>query len=663
MNFFEHQEKARKQSRWIIVGFVVVTLLIVLAVNLLVLVATSLTPLSTSLSAVSVEGGRFFSLAIWQANAQLLLSCSAVTVGVIGLSSLGKITSLRSGGGKVARDMGGTFVMPDTRDPLQRRLYNVVEEISLASGTPVPEVYVLQNEPGINAFAAGYTVADAAIAVTRGTLEKLNRSELQGVIAHEFSHILNGDMRTNIRMMGVLFGILVIALIGRNFVSTRNRMSSAWHSRSTSSKNGGSLAVIAIGMALMLIGYIGSFFARWMQSALSRQREYLADASAVQFTRDPASISGALKKIAAYQHSSYLRADSAQVSHMLFSSGLRSFMFSTHPPLAERIGRIDKRYDENEIKQLAKKLQQQEKHEHLQASLAEQELANKEQGGTASANARNGDFNVDSVINAIGQPDAQMILAAGALAASLPTTLVSAAHSLEWVPEVLLYCLLSQDKQLCEQQLMLAMQQMGDISESKINHLLKVNGHITGQQRLPILEICFPTLKRRSIEDVEKILEMVKAFTQVDTKVDSFEYLLSSLIEQYLRESVVANRTRLHGKGLLKNCVQELSMVASVVASHGQSNRSGQGLQDTQKAYRAGMQSVGINHTNLNFSDNWPGDLDAALPILDKLKPQEKSRAVVALVRIAVDDRQITIAEHELLRVICALIHVPLPLL
>jgi len=244
MNFFEQQEKARKQSRWIILAFIGVSLLIVLAVDVIVMLVFSLqAPLSAGAANISQGGiGSLSNPDTWIANADMLLGSSAATGGVIGLASLGKIASLRSGGGKVARDMGATIVTPDTRDPLRRRLYNVVEEIALASGSPVPEVYIMENEPGINAFAAGYTAADAAVAVTQGTLEKLSRSELQGVIAHEFSHILNGDMRINIRMMGIIFGIMVIAILGRQFLhSSRFRLSS--------SRDKGGSAIIFVGAA------------------------------------------------------------------------------------------------------------------------------------------------------------------------------------------------------------------------------------------------------------------------------------------------------------------------------------------------------------------------------------------------------------------------------
>ena len=306
MNFFEHQAQARKQSRWLIIIFLLAVLAIVAAIDLVVLVAVgfiSWEPQAESLSFAEMAS----------ANLPLMAGAAVASIAVIGLASLFKTASLRSGGGQVARQLGATLVDADTRDPLKRRLRTVVEDIALASGVPVPEIYVMDQESGINAFAAGYTPSDAAVAVTRGALEKLNRNELQGVIAHEFSHILNGDMRINIRLMGTLFGILMLALIGRRVL-----MHSHLAGRSSRDKNGAIILAVAFG--LMAVGYIGLFFGRWIKAAVSRQREYLADASAVQFTRDPDSIGGALKKIAVYSDASYLNADTEEISHMLFLS-------------------------------------------------------------------------------------------------------------------------------------------------------------------------------------------------------------------------------------------------------------------------------------------------------------------------------------------------------
>ena len=646
MNFFEHQEKARKQSRRLILAFFGVALLIVLTVDLVVMVM-----FLTSNDETQFNFATLLNLDIWIANSTLLLSTSVVTGGTIGLASLGKIASLRSGGGKVARDIGATLVTPDTQDRLCRRLYNVVEEIALASGTSVPEVYVMENEPGINAFAAGYSATDAAIAVTQGCLEKLNRSELQGVIAHEFSHIFNGDMRINIHMMGTTFGIMVIAILGRKFLSaSRYRISS-------SRDNNGSVLIV-IGMILMAVGYIGLFFARWMKSALSRQREYLADASAVQFTRDPDGISGALKKIAAYQHSSYLQSDAEEVSHMLFSSGNRSLMFSTHPPLQQRISRIEKNFDSTEIERLAKKLKQQDKVEHLQAEKAEQEQKN-----SGNAKSKNGFLDLDTMFDEIGNPSIERIAAAAMLTASLPSGLSSSAHSLEWAPEILFYCLLDQNDNIRNSQLLVVAEQMGAISERKVQHLIQTHGLLKVEQRLPLLEMSFPTLKRRPVSNIQHIQSTIELIADVDGKIDSFEFLLTRLIKQYLQEFHLPNRTRLHGRRKIQECKSELSIVMSILASHGQERSSAQGLQLAQKAFKEGMSLVGINHMNLNFSNQWQLDLDNAIAVLDQLSASDKSSVVAALIRAVLDDKKVLTAEHEMLRVICALIHVPIPLL
>jgi len=426
-------------------------------------------------------------------------------------------------------------------------------------------------------------------------------------------------MRINIRMMGVLFGILVIAILGRKFLySTRYRMSS--------SRDNSGAAIVFIGLGLMVIGYVGLFFARWMKSVLSRQREFLADASAVQFTRDPSSISGALKKIAAYNQ-----------------------MFATHPPIETRIERLDRHFDANEIEKLAIKLKKQEQREHIQAEAAAREQEEKIKGGK-----NKGFFDIENLIDNIGNPNNEGIAAAAVLAASIPETLSSPAHSLEWAPEVLFYCLLNNDAKLRDKQLAIVVSEMGDISESKIQHLLATHGSVLTEQRLPLLEICFPMIKRRPVIEIERILETVELLAAADDNVDSYDYLLTRLIRQYVFEAHVPNRTRLHGRKKLKDCVQELTTIVSVLASHGQNSASAEGLQ--------GMSVADINHTNLSFNDDWQHQLDTAIATLDKLKAKDKSTVVAALARTVLDDGQVITEEHEMLRVVCGLLHVPLPL-
>jgi hypothetical protein len=451
-------------------------------------------------------------------------------------------------------------------------------------------------------------------------------------------------------MMGVIFGIMVIAIVGRKFLqSARYR---------GSSKDNNASAVVLIGLGLTIIGYIGLFFARWMKSALSRQREYLADASAVQFTRDPEGIAGALKKIAAYNHSSYLKADGEEVSHMLFGSGSRSFLFATHPPLEQRITRIERSFDVREIDSLAKKLKAQEQREHVQAVQAEREQSAKLNGKRAG-----GIFDVNSMIDNIGNPEFERILAAAILSAEIPSGLSNAAHSLEWAPEVLFYCLLDKDQGVREKQLLVVVRQMGDISEKKLNHLLSANPSLQAEQRLPLLEISFPMLKRRPVSDIEKILETINQLVMVDNEVDAFEYLLSRMVSQHLIEAKHPSQIKVYGRKKLADCVQELSTVVSTIASHGHRTGFAADLQKAQKAYRVGMGAIGINHTNLKFTDQWQLDLDKALVVLDKLKPNDKSKVIDALAATVMDDQQIVTEEHEMLRAVCALLHVPLPIL
>ncbi|MGI9257610.1 MAG: M48 family metallopeptidase, partial [Gammaproteobacteria bacterium] len=314
MDFFTEQERARRASRTLVILFLLAVAVIVLAVTLVVAILVRLYTDPYGPQSL-VNGGSF---TVWLSDrGTLLAAVAAATALFIALASIYRMATLSRGGAQVARMLGATEVSHDTQDRLRRRLLNVVEEMAIASGVPVPDVFVLEAESGINAFAAGLSTSDAAVAVTRGALEKLSRAELQGVIAHEFSHIMNGDMRLNLRLMGMSFGILILALVGRWLLRS---MRFTRRSRS----NGGVAAAVALGLAFILIGYIGLFFGRLIKAGVSRQREILADASAVQFTRDSAGLAGALKKIGGYT-GRLMTNDSEEIAHMLFSRGSRAF--------------------------------------------------------------------------------------------------------------------------------------------------------------------------------------------------------------------------------------------------------------------------------------------------------------------------------------------------
>ena len=332
MDFFARQEEARQRSRRLVILFALavagVVASIYFAVRLLLV------------PSLGTAGAGLF-------HPPLFTVTATITLLVIGAGSLSKSAELARGGAVIARSLGGRPVQPNSSEPRERRLLNVVEEMALAAGIPVPGVYLLEDEPGINAFAAGLTPDDAVVAVTRGALDELSRDELQGVIGHEFSHILNGDMRLNVRLTAVLFGILVIGLMGRGLLEVMLR-SGAVRTRGKG-KSGGPGVFIIVGIAMLVIGYVGYFFGRLIQAAISRQREYLADAAAVQFTRNPLGVSGALKKIGGYSLGSRLdSAAAAQIGHFFFAQSFRAGftqLWATHPPLEERIRTIDPSWD------------------------------------------------------------------------------------------------------------------------------------------------------------------------------------------------------------------------------------------------------------------------------------------------------------------------------
>ncbi len=632
MNFFEHQDRARKQSRRLIVAFVLAVLGIVAAIDLILLVVLGVTETQPGEAPVTLTG-------LVAANIHLLMGGAVASIAVIGLASLFKTASLRSGGGQVARQLGGTLVESDTRDAKRRQLRNVVEEIALASGVPVPEIYVLEQESGINAFAAGFAPADAAVAVTRGAMEKLSRSELQGVIAHEFSHILNGDMRINIRLMGALFGILLLALIGRRVLIHSHL---AGRSRD---KNGAVILLLAFG--LMAVGYVGLFFGRWIKAAVSRQREYLADASAVQFTRDPEGIGGALKKIAVYSQGSYLDADTEEISHMLFGDGRKMMLFSTHPPLLDRIRRVDPGFQAEDLDRLAAMIQQ----DQIQARKDRQQREASRQADSA--------FNTKNIIEGIGSPDWERLMMAAALAASIPDNIAQAAHSTEWAPEVLFYCLLSSCAEVREKQMLSVARKMGADSESQLNALLKSGGLPAPEQRLPLLEMAFPALKRHPADFVTRVLDTVKSMIDADGRVDVFEYLLANLIRMHIWESQNPGGVRVAGSKLLGNCQDEALSLLAVLARGGSNVGT-----EIDAAFMAGVSVMGFDpEYRKPVVGDWMAVLDSVLPVLDKLKPGEKEKLVRAMVEVATHDGRVIAAELELLRVCSALIHVPLPLL
>ena len=338
MNFFVAQDQARSRTSRLLFLFSLAVVGTILGVHFAGVSAWAL--------AMNKEGEPV--LMYWELLPKTAIAISSIILAAVWI----KRRSISAGGAAIAEQLGGRRIEPNSSEPAERRLLNVVEEMAIASGVAVPAVYVLEEEPAINAFAAGIDPAEAVVAVSRGCMRRLSREELQGVVAHEFSHILNGDMRMNFRMIGWIAGIVALTVIGRVLFEVGARMVANRPRQSDRKDMGGALALgfFAVGAILLVVGCVGTFFGKWIQSAISRQREFLADASAVQFTRFPSGISGALKKIGGFPEGSALRAPrSTEARHMMFGESASGFFsrlfFATHPPLKARIRAIEPDWD------------------------------------------------------------------------------------------------------------------------------------------------------------------------------------------------------------------------------------------------------------------------------------------------------------------------------
>ena len=626
VNFFDAQDQARKATRWLVIVYAAATILIVAGV-------TAVVGLVLFQNAASTDPA-------------ILTMTAIVTAAFILGATFYKTTVLAAGGGRVAGDLGGTLVPADVQDPLRRRLRNVVEEMAIASGVPVPEIYVLEQEAGINAFAAGYEPGDAAVAVTRGTLELLDRDELQGVIAHEFSHILNGDMRLNIRMMGILFGIMVIGLIGRM------ALRGGRHTRvSYGGRGKGGSAVLLIGLGLSILGWIGVFFARLIKAAVSRQREFLADASAVQFTRQTGGIAGALKKIGGYSHHSYLRAaDPEEVSHMLFAGGLPGFatLFATHPPLSERIRALDPSFRESDYPDVRPG----------EADRVDEETRASAFAGAAAPAAVRSELIVEQdIVGSVGNPGPEHLDLARGLRATIPEPLYRAAQSPSGA--YLLTLALVIDDSHSGHQFQLLERQLGETRVLQIREYHEALKEAGVRYWLPLLEISFPALKQRPAESLEFLLDLLRRLAEVDGVIDLREYCYYRIISRHLDQARAPGGDRGRNRVSKAAARQAAVTLLGIVAEQGNADADSR-----ERAFRAGTRVFGDWAGDATISVEQGSDvsrLDQALDILEKINTSGRRSLVEAVARTVAYDDRMTIREAELLRAVCASLDCPLP--
>jgi len=642
MNFFERQEAARKTSRRLLLLFALAVIAIVVTVCAAVLLA-----LGTAAPSDTLQAQGFVAFA--QERSGALGLAGFATLATVAIASLTRISSLRAGGDAVARQLGGTPVPEETRDPQLRRLRNVVEEIAIASCVPVPDIYVLEQEAGINAFAAGYSPSDAAVAVTRGALERLNRDELQGVIAHEFSHVLNGDMRLNIRLMGVLFGILVLGIIGRKVLE---------HSRGGRNSKGAG-AILLMALAVMIVGYVGLFFGRMIKAGVSRQREYLADASAVQFTRQTEGIAGALKKIAGLPAGSKLAAaETEEVSHMLFGDGVGySSLFATHPPLLDRIQALDKHFKPAQLGELARKWAKQMPR-GLEEDLA-LGLTEGSRGAGASLPAQRAELAVDAraVSAQVGAPAADDFRRAGAIGMALPEALREAAQRPSDAMALVLALLLDAGDAVRGRQLETIGSQFDPALAEATQVQFQAQIGLHPMLRLPLAALAFPLLRRRPRPELEQFLQTCEDLIHLDGQIGLFEYCLARLLRRQVMEALDPSRYRAAGRRKLAQCQDKLADVFAVLAQHGHDSDAA-----ARRAFGTGLAQV-LPGATMAYAPprDWVSALDRALPPLDGIDPIGKQLLVEGLVAAISQDGRVAVAEAELLRVVCSALHCPLP--
>lgn len=623
MNFFRHQEEARRNTGRLILLFSLAVIAVILTVNLLFIAGIGFTLGAHRISDIY--------------DAEHWAVVSFTTLAVILISSFFRQLSL-SKGSDVANSLGATLLDPGSRDPDERRLLNIVEEMAIASGMPVPDVYVMEDS-GINAFAAGYQPSDAVVGVTRGAISALTRDQLQGVIAHEFSHIFNGDMRMNMRLTGIIYGIVFIGEIGRMIIRGS-------HNRGYTTRRTDPRAAI-FGFALMAIGYGGEFFGRMIKSAVSRQREFLADASAVQFTRNPDGISGALKVIG-YGAGSRVGSPSAlEVSHFFFGPVMRfrRTMFATHPPLDERIQKIQPGWDGHYLKPRMQHIELRDfsyndsdaisgfsgSHDQTPANVDNTEAPAESGYATVPYESRGEEFlrSELAIINAMSA-------------------------------EALVFALLmsgSSEETAREQQNMIQQKHGSATFREALRYLNEVR-RTDKEVRLELVERAMPALRRMSLKQYRTMNQTLVGMIQLDNRIDLFEWCLYRLILQYLGRhfgTLPAFRQKRKSAHALAD---DIAVVMAYVAHAGTKD-----YQSAVLAFEAGISSEQLLMRDCN-PEHAPHKslkpLNKALSALIASAPEVRERVMRAISVCVHHDGKITMEERDMIRTLAAILETPL---
>ncbi len=624
MNFFAAQDDARRRTKWLFAYFVLAIIGVILSVYGIVYFVMLYTGVAVS---------------PWMPG--VFVATALSTGGVMGTGSLFKTMQLNGGGSVVARDLGARQIDPYTSDIDERRLVNVVEEMAIASGVPVPGIWLMDDELAINAFAAGTEPGNAVVAVTRGCLQRLTRSELQGVVAHEFSHILNGDMRLNMRLMGLLFGVLMISLIGRMFFQMFRFM----RVRSSGSKNNGAGVVVVIvlaGIALMVVGSIGVFFGRLIQAAISRQREYLADASAVQFTRDPEGIAGALKKIGGQQGESKINAaKAAEASHLFFTDGgMFSYGLATHPPLDVRIKAIQKNWDGEFVASAIPKVA-------ADRAVSKEQADQRISGFSGTNQSKPPPLDPPPIsraqIEALGEPSQVDAAVGHKLYAALNDDWIRAAHDREEAQALIFALLLAEDNQLREEEVSFIKNGAGDDAGKLALHWNQQLERLHSSEKMALLDLSIPALRRLSLTEYERFIEITQWLIASDGQVDLFEFMLQHVVERHLNAHFRPKPMAKMKYRSIEVLMAEANILITTIAAIG-------GEDQMASAYRATMSEWSWELEMAPPSECGLKSIEKALEEFNMASPLVKKQLLRMLGTAVMHDGVVVSREAELLR-------------
>jgi Zn-dependent protease with chaperone function len=568
MDFFSQQDNARRQTGFLVAylsGVVIMTILLVYFLPLLLFRTTW-----------SLEQPFRW----WYP--QLFFSICGITLLVVVCGSLHRIGQLRYNGGEgIARLLGGQPIHTGTTDFFEQRLRNVVEEMAIASGVSIPDVYILPRELGINAFAAGHTQETAVIAVTYGAMTGLTREELQGVIAHEFSHLLNGDVRLNTSLIGILHGLLLISLIGHFLIA-----------RASDRPDRGTFPLFFGGILLIIVGSIGHLGAKIIKAAISRSREQLADASAVQFTRNPLGLGNALIKIGGLETGSRIQSPHAeQASHMFFSQAMRSSIFDSHPPLVQRIGwllpHFDGQFPTVTLEKLQHYLQQKEKAPAAKRPDLTDLLTDPIKMATAAAilgdaappkprtQKANQPRQPEQLLETIGAPMQQHAEHARALIDSIPSAIRNQTTDPFGAQAIVYLLLLDSDPAIQNRQLEALEAAIDAPTKRAMNEIWRASDAIQSEQRLPLLELTLPALRQLSELQYSTFRHLIKVLADADQQMSLFEYCLQRLVIRNLDAHFFEQKKEPVNYYNIRGLQDETSTILSVLARVGTQQRSG----------------------------------------------------------------------------------------